>query len=291
MHAFLLHHGLGPLCVMLPLVSPSTAAYAQATPTPTESGAWTEVERRELAIEGKLVTLSPDGQWIAGIGPTPEAEFCVWEVETEAAICGSGTGMIDPLSIRWSPDSTAVAHSIGPAHVIVESDIMVFELAKGEFTNLPENGVEGFLPPDLIGIEPFPVDVYPAWSADSMFLTSIHCDYVPLVDYSTDLGSMEGLSTGGYRGYDRAENNTILIPFGSSGLSGDGGVLISVKGGTGATPAAGDQATKRRFGNGSPCWTGTIASAPALGKGRPDGFTAHRRRLFWKDHIDHAHTP
>ncbi len=146
--------------------------------------AWQVVERRELDIAGEFVTLSPDGQWIAGIGL--DGAFCVWEVATEATTCDAEPLLIDDISIRWSPDSSAVAFSLDTYSSLEDSDVFVFELEAGQSANLTEDGIEGPLwRGEAREGSSIPVDLFPAWSADSTLLTFIRSDIPAQTEFFT----------------------------------------------------------------------------------------------------------
>ncbi len=152
--------------VALTFVAPAVAQPLENT------GIWEVTGRDGVFIEDELITLSPDGQWIAGIDM--DNAFCVWELATGDATCAGADLDIDRETIRWAPDSTAVAFSHGPLEYAQDTDIFVFERETGVLTNLTDDGYEGtsFSPE----IDALPVDLYPNWSADSQTLTFIRCD-------------------------------------------------------------------------------------------------------------------
>lgn len=157
-----------------------------ATPDPTPGG-WSIVDRHELAIDGELVTLSPNGQWLAGIGP--DDTFCVWEVATLDPTCDAPGGQaVDPLSLRWAPDSGAVAWTGNALRHYEDTDIMLFELAGGASVNLTDDAYEG---PQLATAasqpDTMPVDVYPAWTPASQALVFARTDRLAPDRQPTDL--------------------------------------------------------------------------------------------------------
>ncbi len=77
------------------------------------------------------MTLSPDGQWIAGIGPEGD-QFCIWNVETLIVDCDDQFQPIHAESITWSPDSTAVAYSLDLLMRFYDSDVFVYDVKRGE---------------------------------------------------------------------------------------------------------------------------------------------------------------
>jgi WD40 repeat protein len=166
-------------------------AQAQTTAGPS---VWEVTDRQGVFIEGELISLSPDGRWIAGIDM--DNTFCVWEVATEAAQCDGTDLGIDVDSVRWSPDSTAVAFAQGPFSSGQDTDIFIFERKTGVLTNLTDEGYEGtsFVQPGEI--DTLPVDLYPTWSADSHSLTFIRCD-IATNDrlFTTELVSMSRMGS------------------------------------------------------------------------------------------------
>ncbi len=137
---------------------------------------WSVEDQRDVVIEGDLVTMSPDGQWIAGVGT--DREFCVWDVETLESTCEEPhPSSIEADSIRWAPDSSAVAFSYDAWRMGVDSDIFVFEVATGETVNLTDDGYNDSL---LFGDEDEPdtllIDIMPTWSPDSQSLTFARTD-------------------------------------------------------------------------------------------------------------------
>jgi hypothetical protein len=143
------------------------------TPVPGTTGdSWTVTD--ELAVdldgEGKPVAISPDGNWIAG--PGPDDDFCIWSLDDLEAFC-DGADMdprlaIDEASIAWAPDSSAVAFSQDAARLLIDSDILVFDVESGTIGNLTDVADEADgMSFDSDDTAPFIADVYPAWSADS----------------------------------------------------------------------------------------------------------------------------
>lgn len=149
------------------LAVPPPVLGQESSPVPAPAishrgGGWQVVDQRPIEVDGQPVALSPDGQWIAGIGNA--GAFCVWEVETLEPACNSQAPHAEADSIAWAPDSSAVAFSHADAiHLFADSDILVFEIAEGELRNLTdaEQGVGGQDAED-----PMVADVFPAWSPD-----------------------------------------------------------------------------------------------------------------------------
>jgi hypothetical protein len=123
-----------------------------------------------IEVEGTPLTLSPDGEFIAGIDATGSG-FCTWTTDSLTSSCdGDLPAPVEARSIAWSPDSSAVAFSLGAPNRLVDSDIYLFDIATGTLTNLTDDdpdetgadAVSAFTPP----AGPVPIDRYPAWSPD-----------------------------------------------------------------------------------------------------------------------------
>lgn len=148
----------------------ATPGAEEATPALLTADAWELVDMREVSVEGSLVTLSPDGKWLAGTGP--DREFCVWAVETLEPTCAEpGDYRPHAESFRWAPDSTAVAFTEDALRMFVDSDLHVFELDGGILVNLTDEGFSGGM--SLMGEESATVpllDMGPAWMPDGQSL-------------------------------------------------------------------------------------------------------------------------
>lgn len=147
----------------------SLSAIAQEEATPAASpvvpgDGWRVAEVRAFEIDGRPVALSPDGHWMAGRGP--DNGFCVWEVETLASRCATQQVLPYPGSVRWAPDSSAVAFSrwrVEAKPGLDHNGILVFNVAARELRNLSDPG--GTIVPDDPESTRL-IDVYPAWSPD-----------------------------------------------------------------------------------------------------------------------------
>jgi hypothetical protein len=144
-----------------------------ATP-PAVTTSWSVLEQRPLEVDGSLAALSPDGRWIAGVAG--DRRFCIWDAATLSPTCDTGPLPIDHASIAWAPDSTAVAFTLNTLIEFRESDLFVFELEAGASRNLTDDGIDDIPLGDTSGSS-IPVDLYPAWSADSQSLTFARTDY------------------------------------------------------------------------------------------------------------------
>ena len=164
---------------------PSTRSTPEASPEslPANPGNrsdnstnWTIASSRDIKVKGQPVTISPDGKWIAG--PGPDKDFCVWDVSTLESICGGKDLAIQSETIRWAPDSGAVAFSLEAAKYFIDSDIYVFDVKQGKLDDLTDDGLEG---PVKLGVTPgtgpVNLDIFPAWSPDSTQLLFARSDW------------------------------------------------------------------------------------------------------------------
>lgn len=156
----------------------------QATPASPGAVEWRVEDVTPVEVDGIPVTMSPDGAWIAGIGP--ELSLCLWNVATMEPTCDQGEPIpILTESLVWSPDSTAVAFTEDAFMRAYESDIHVFEVGSSESVNITDDGDEGVLfssPPE----GPRPGDVAPVWTLDSQSLIFARSDFSH-EDPTTDL--------------------------------------------------------------------------------------------------------
>lgn len=124
---------------------------------------------------GIPVALSPDGTKIAGIDGSGRVLLITdltsgSEVRSDAVDIG-----ITPLSLRWAPDSSAVAFSLETPKFLRDSDIYVMDARSGTLTDLTDDDPDK-TGADEIGMsaEPgagdVPIDLYPAWSPDGQHL-------------------------------------------------------------------------------------------------------------------------
>jgi WD40 repeat protein len=161
--------------------TPEATAVAQVTP---ESVTWQVENVTQVEIDGSSVTMSPNGAWIAGIGP--EFALCIWQVATMEPTCDQAERIpISADSLVWSPDSTAIAFTEDAFMSAYESDIHVYELGASESVNITDDGIEGGLFDTPEGSSR-PGDVVPVWSLDSQSLIFARSDF-GLDEPTTDL--------------------------------------------------------------------------------------------------------
>jgi WD40 repeat protein len=159
---------LGVLALIFSAITAASAKQGHspfaATPVAESVSGLQVAEVVPLALDGSPITLSPDGSVIAGIGV--DAGLCIWSVPDLGPTCAGSDLDIDPDSIVWAPDSSAVAFSVLAYTYVIDGDIFVYELADGKIHNITDDGTDRV---SLIDDEaaPAPVDVMPAWTSDS----------------------------------------------------------------------------------------------------------------------------
>ncbi len=156
--------------LVLTIASVTTSAAQQghspfaATPVAETIPGWQVAAVTPLELEGTPLTLSPDGSFIAGV--SVDGGFCIWSVPDLHPTCAGSDLDIDPDSLAWAPDNSAVAFSVLAYRFIIDGDIFVFELADGNIRNLTDDGLVRMVVRDEEESS-VPVDVMPAWTPDS----------------------------------------------------------------------------------------------------------------------------
>ena len=146
------------------------AVAVPAPPSASKAAADLKVTtQRDLKIEGtRLISLSPDGKWLAAMRGT---SACIIAVDTLAdKQCAEvTTGVLDRQSFVWSPDSQRIAFTEDLPRRMIESDIWTLAVDSGQLTDLtPDNMSGGIfkLPKD----SPDMLDTMPGWSPDGQSL-------------------------------------------------------------------------------------------------------------------------
>lgn len=128
------------------LAAPADAQTPEPEAEPPPFLPWHVTSERELAIDGQPVALSPDGRWIAGIGPDG-GSICAWRVSSLNSICAGEDLRIQTLpltgTVAWSPDSTAIAFIDGISQLYEPTDVMLFDVSSGILTNITLTGFMG----------------------------------------------------------------------------------------------------------------------------------------------------
>jgi hypothetical protein len=113
--------------------------------------------------------LSPDGSAIAwamqtGRGRNQARLMCVFLFANADKTCIEAPEAFlgYPYQLEWSPDSAFIAFSENPEQLGHESDIWLFDVADGAFTNLTDDGVEGAWRSAEPGA--FVLDYLPMWN-------------------------------------------------------------------------------------------------------------------------------
>jgi Tol biopolymer transport system component len=184
-----------------PTATPAPTAAAADTPVsaPTEAGAAEEAPATEApgqeavvseAADGPVsvesaralqsvveesdpwfASLSPDGAHLVyftekGRGQDRTGQICLYTFDTAAKMCYDLSGDLFlgyPYQLQWSPDSSMVAFTENPVEFGYDSDIWLFKVADGSFTNLTDDGQTGVWRQET-GTPSSNVDYLPAWN-------------------------------------------------------------------------------------------------------------------------------
>lgn len=145
-------------------------------------GAPTAGPVREFVVEkGRVIGLSPDGTKYAVY--IPRTELCVYDAATlEQIACASFEDVrvsVRQEDIVWSPDSTRLAFAEQAFMFGDDGDLWVMDATTGELTNITDDGFSGGI---FSFSEPltatFSVDVAPAWTPDSQFITYSRSNWI-----------------------------------------------------------------------------------------------------------------
>lgn len=145
-------------------IAQTPEATPSASPVASDSG-WLIADIRALEVDGDVGALSPDGQWLAGVGPEGDS-ICIWDVKALTPTCTDESLPIDRQSIVWSPDSSAVAFSLD----VTGRDVYVYELGGGTLTNLTGGGITASTDTPST---PSRVNLIPTWSPDGQQIAFI----------------------------------------------------------------------------------------------------------------------
>jgi hypothetical protein len=164
----------------LTLVATASTSIAVAqTPEPstgTDLTAWAVSDQQGIAVNGEPVSISPDGNWLAG--PGENDDFCIWSLPDLEPSCDGEELRPQPESIAWAPDSSAVAFSQDAPRFLIDSDITVFDVESKQLDNLTDvPGEERRVPLGSSGDEVFVADIMPVWTADSSTILFIRSEF------------------------------------------------------------------------------------------------------------------
>ncbi len=139
---------------------------------PSASKAVTDLKvtaQRELKIENeRILSLSPDGKWLAGIR---DKAVCIIAVDTLADkhCVDTQTGSPDRRSLLWPQDSQHLVFTEDLPRFMFESDIWLLDVESGQLTDLTPDNVAGSflkLPEGSVAL----LDTMPGWSPDGQSL-------------------------------------------------------------------------------------------------------------------------
>ncbi len=187
------------LGLLLPGVAlAQTPAASPGTMPVSDAPAWEVTDVRDIEVDGEPIALSPDGQWLAGIGPG-ENEICAWDIDTLTPTCAEADEVISTYiggtTLQWSPDSSAIAFASGDVMRMILGNVYVFEVETGELTQVTDRE-EG--DPFLLGA---------TWAGDGeqvVFTSGIGLDATPTLGIadragdSIDTIDLPGSWIGGY---------------------------------------------------------------------------------------------
>lgn len=123
---------------------------AAGTPEAGETGL-TLTEQRAIEIpDSRIISLSPDGKWIAAAKPAADyrrGQLCIYDVVTLAErSCGDLSGLEAGLRIEdvtWSPDGSHLAFSEEGFKLLRDGDLWLMDAATGALTNIDDDGYSG----------------------------------------------------------------------------------------------------------------------------------------------------
>ena len=170
--------GTAPETVATPVVvtteEPGTPAAVTAEPS---VAGLSVTEQRVIEIpDSRIISMSPDGKWIAAAKPAggySRGQLCVYDVVTVAErSCGDLSKLEAGLRIEdvtWSPDGSRLAFSEEGFKLLRDGDLWVMDAATGALTNIDDDGFSGNLFRALTSeptAKPISLPVNPAFSPD-----------------------------------------------------------------------------------------------------------------------------
>jgi hypothetical protein len=165
---------------------PSAAEEAAATEAPSQEAVVSETADGPVSVESAralpsvveesdpwFAALSPNGAHLVyyaeeGRGRDRTGQICLYTFETAGKMCydlSRDLFLGYPYQLRWSPDSSMVAFTENPVEFGYESDIWLFKVADGSFTNLTDDGQTGSWR-QTTGTPSANVDYLPDWNPD-----------------------------------------------------------------------------------------------------------------------------
>ena len=160
-----------------------TVSTEAGTPAAVSTGTPVGGEVRNVDLpDGRAVSLSPDGRLLAVV-VLPSTSLCIYDVETMAELsCADLTVLAAGIRVEdivWSPDSTRLAFGERSFLILRDGDLWVMDAQTGALENLTDDNYDGrfFSPSDQPDVR-FSVDVSPAWTPDSQFITFSRTNFV-----------------------------------------------------------------------------------------------------------------
>ncbi|MCA9859023.1 MAG: PD40 domain-containing protein, partial [Thermomicrobiales bacterium] len=163
---------------LVPPTSEVVATETPAIPSPVpDSSTGTPAGGPVRSVEtpdGRAVAMSPDGTYLAVVVP-PQGSLCIYAVETMAEVSCADLSVLNTMlrieDVVWSPDSTMIAFSEQAFITFEDGDLWVMDATTGTLTNLTDDGFDGNLLSQDDEDITFWIDVAPAWTPDSQFIT------------------------------------------------------------------------------------------------------------------------
>jgi hypothetical protein len=179
-HKFLI--GLVSCCVLAvvlagcgsPTPAPAITPAPQATLGAPGTGVTVQSVRPVYEIIGEksapMATVSPDGTRIAwvqssGTGKDRVGQLCLFTFENAAKKCYDISRDLFygyPYQLQWQPDSSTIAFTENPIQQGYESDIWLFKVSDGSFTDLTDDGAAGGY--TALAKGSFALDYLPSWN-------------------------------------------------------------------------------------------------------------------------------
>jgi len=108
-------------------------------------------------------TLSPDGSAIVyATQHRRDRSLCVYTFENADVNCTTPPEEFQdyPYALQWSPDSKLIAFTENPLQLANESDIWIYDVAAGTYTDITDDGVNGY----YRGESGYTLDYLPMWN-------------------------------------------------------------------------------------------------------------------------------
>ena len=125
----------------------------------------TAIDSREIELEGQLIhSLSPNGRSILAYSPVSVFVYDARSLEKRADFLVE-RGLSDPNSVVWSPDGRRIAFTDNFFVYMMEPDIRLIDLDRGELRNLTQDNASKS-PMSGSTRQSALIDVTPVWAPD-----------------------------------------------------------------------------------------------------------------------------